>query len=862
MRRLKLLATGVSIGLFLIIVGVGVLSFLYRHKLEGFLLAEINKRVETKVEIQKISFTILKKFPQASLELTDVLISPSKKYIFEKPYNFDTLLYAKKIYLQFNLIHLLKNKFILSKIHVDQGSINLQINKAGQYNFDILKKREAKGEAFSIDLNDVKCTRTNILFFNEAKNLRVFAESYNTRIKGNLSSVNSSISSISELYIHSIQSDNINLLKNTPADVTLDLMVENSKVTIPKGEIKFKGQFFSINGEIDARKTVMLDLNLQGTKLNLDDLMASFPDTLRKKLDLDLTGELFFKARVKGPWSITKYPHVSSEFGIRRGELTRNGISVSNVNFEGKFNNGKNNSLESSFLSLNPVSFNIEKDAVKGEIKIHNLKMPKALIQFSAALDLKKINHFLKISDLSDEEGLISGNLQAYIEVTDTNSLSKKNIYISQIQGSVDLKDIGFRWKDSKKRFNNITGHVDVDQLLTLKNLSIKVANNDLMMNVAINNFFEYLNHKDTLYISGNLKSEYLNFDEISSAFAIDKKGGAFALPDSMVMDLNITAGSLKWNNFTCHSLQTRVIYQPRTFLFQSVNISMLGGIVKGNAALEIKNTGDIGINVVADLKQIDISKMFESFNNFGQTVLQDKHLKGAVDGSISLNSLWNNQFEMYKEKIQCEAEIEIKNGELIDFAPLLALSKFIDVSELKHVRFATLKNSIYIRDNVVHIPSMDIASNALDISLSGTHNFSNEYDYHVTLSLADILWKKSNKKDQFGEVEQDKGRMKTHLLIKGKGNDYAMAFDRKKAREEFANHLGQEKQTVRTILHDELGWFKKDTARKVIPDVVKKVNVSWEEAENNLLKNSGKDSVKKPTPLIYKKPKVQWQDE
>ena len=61
----------------------------------------------------------------------------------------------------------------------------------------------------------------------------------------------------------------------------------------------------------------------------------------------------------------------------------------------------------------------------------------------------------------------------------------------------------------------------------------------------------------------------------------------------------------------------------------------------------------------------------------------------------------------------------------------------------------------------------------------------------------------------------QDDGLGRTSMLLKivYKGEDVKVSYDMKAAASEVKNNLKSEKKTLKTILNQEYGWFKNDTA-------------------------------------------------
>jgi hypothetical protein len=86
-----------------------------------------------------------------------------------------------------------------------------------------------------------------------------------------------------------------------------------------------------------------------------------------------------------------------------------------------------------------------------------------------------------------------------------------------------------------------------------------------------------------------------------------------------------------------------------------------------------------------------------------------------------------------------------------------------------------------------------------------------------LKILLSEILSKKrvKNKSNitDFGTVEDD-GLGRTSLLLKivGKGEVAKVSYDMKAAGTEVKNNFKKEKQTLKTILNQEYGWYKNDS--------------------------------------------------
>jgi hypothetical protein len=130
----------------------------------------------------------------------------------------------------------------------------------------------------------------------------------------------------------------------------------------------------------------------------------------------------------------------------------------------------------------------------------------------------------------------------------------------------------------------------------------------------------------------------------------------------------------------------------------------------------------------------------------------------------------------------------------------------------------------------------MEVKSSAADLSVNGKHSFDNDYEYHVKILLSEILSKKRTKNKsnvtEFGVVEDD-GLGRTSLLLKiiGKGDVAKVGYDMKAAGTEVKNSMKKEKQTLKTILNQEYGWYKNDsTLNQKPPEKKSRFRIIWED--------------------------------
>ena len=235
---------------------------------------------------------------------------------------------------------------------------------------------------------------------------------------------------------------------------------------------------------------------------------------------------------------------------------------------------------------------------------------------------------------------------------------------------------------------------------------------------------------------------------------------------------------------------------------------------------------------MVTDAKfvSLDITRLFNELENFDQTTLTEKNVKGVLSADVQFSSMWSKDLTINPARVISTCDIKIDNGELNNFTPIQALAKYIKVPDLNRIKVSTLTNKIAIKDRKIFIPNMEIKSSAINISGNGTHSFDNIVDYHIQLLLSDVLGKKMRSNTtEFGEIEDDGlGRTMLMLSMKGPVDNPKFAYDRKAAGQKIKTEISKESQNLKSMLKEEFGLFKKDTVKTSKPKKKDEMQIDW----------------------------------
>jgi len=865
--------TGSIVILLALLIAAIVLSWYFEDAIANYAINELNKQIRTPVKAEKIDFTLLRKFPDASIRFRNAYVSSVKADYDEgqfKDVNTDTLLFAEEIYLQLSLIPLLKNQYIVREVQVNNGRINIYTDREGNNNYIFWKKTETENKSnFKVDLRQFKVSNINLLSSNLAKKTIFKGVFSKLVLNGDLNSERYILDFILDGKIKKIASNEIDYLTDKDFSAKSKINVTGNNYDIIKGNLFIEDLGFNVDGNIKNEEILNLDLEISGRDLNVENLYKSLSFLIPSKYrsEIKVKGKLAFTADITGPFSNTSVPDIKAEFSINDGWMSTSFSQkkFEDINLKGYFSNGSRNIPGSAIFSFEDLSVNYGDSKCSGNFSLMNLSHPQVNYQLNAKLNSRDLVPFIKSQKFIWHSGTVSidakirGNQEGLFKIT------KKDILNWEFDGIVGLDNIALELKNENISLEHLYGNIDLSNYLLLNDIRMVISGNELNIKGRIDNFREYFLTEDArLWMDLNVYSGNLVVD--SFLYKGDKKvagkeSDRYIFPDKFYLKGKYWFDKFTYNKFSATNMTGDMIYKPGSLLFTS-EFSSMGGNIKGDGFIEQKDDLNYSVRINSDLEQIDIRDLFYRFNNFGQTYIQDKHLKGQLSGTVNHYSIFDPYLKVNKESILAETDIKIINGELINFEPMLGLSKFIKVEELKHIRFSTLENQVFIRNSEVMIPQMDIYSSALNISASGVHRFDNQFNYKVNVELSDLLLNKSKGKEaEFEEhIITDDGlsRTKIYLKIDGTPDDYHINYDRKEAVGALKHKLSDEKVELKSILKEEFGLFRKDTLpAKPAEEKKRDFFINWEETDEEKV-----DSVRQGEKEKSEKFIIEWDEE
>lgn len=802
------------------------LSNIYKNDIQNFVIREINKNIELKINVSSIDISVIQKFPFISVVLSNSVALSSENF---NPKEFnevetDTLFTASKIYLQFNLIDLIRKDYRIRRIQAVNGNLSLLADQEGRINYTLFRQGgKNNSNNLTIELQGVKINGFKWRYINLAKKINSEGIINDLSLKGKFSSNEFSMDVFSSLLLKDFTREGIRYANQFRIGTRFKLDVKDSLYKISNGDLILNRFRFKTTGSFNTGSKNMLDLKVSAYNIDVKSFMQTLPENLNPLDSIVLGGRASVMASVSGAYNSMYAPLINAVFVLKNGYmlLADQNTLIKTINLKGSYTNGSKHNAKTSNLNINEFDFSEKQSRLKGSLSFSDFTHPRLKSHIYGKLNADIINQIFKTSTFKLKSGNIRPDITAETQLESFRNFNLKEIFSTSLSGNILIDSLSFDIPGYELPIEQLKGKIIISGYNLNSDINLKAGKNNIHLVLETDNLLShFLRNNSPLTIKGSANAGYINLKQVLTSGASMSDSSGYHLPKDVFLNITCHSDTIDYDKFRSTDNNFLLNYRPFLLTGSDIKFNSMEGSMKSEALITEIPKGILNLKIESQLKDININQLFTSFNNFGQDFLVADNLQGKISGNIDYSSDLDKELIPVASGVVAQSDVTISNGELINFDPIKKLSKFISLSELEDINFSTLQNSIMIKDEKVFIPQMNINSSAFDITASGTHNFDNHFEYKVKVNLSEFLAKKARKakkeNDEFGVIEKDDGgRTSLYLSITGTPDDYKIKYDKKEAVQQIKSDLQKEKTELKSVLKNEFGWFRKDSILK-----------------------------------------------
>ena len=786
----------------------------HEEEIKSFAMEAIEKHLLTDVNVESIELSFFAHFPNAALSCSKVLIHDT----FNAE---DTLIYADELSLEFNMIDLIQGTYEVNEVGIWNANAFLKRKENGDVNYEFWKTNESSDSTdFVFAINKAHLHNTKVWLNDQPADLELLVELDELEAKGEFTSSNFRMDLDLDAPMAWVDVDGISWLDHMPINGEIDLEVnlDSQTYTVHNAELDIKG--LSLNGDGSFQNTeehVLCAFTAFGDKMDLQDLLAALPKEIQDPLSpYVVKGNTDLKVVISGAAGNKSKPQVDVAGSLRDGRITHieSGTEITRLasDFDYHF-------ADNEILDITRLSGELEGAQWQASGRLNDLSSPGIEMTFSGNVDAGNLVEFADLHELMSASGQLEfkGNIGGHLPHWKFDKQKTKlNTELSWKEGS-------FAWLSTDHQVVNIEGAFNIEgDKMEIKKLSAKMKSSDFNLHGNINHLISSNgNDQIPLVINVGLLSQHIHLADLYNSTEKASDGGSFGFPKGILLTADLAVNSFTHQNFVAEELKGKIDFRDGVLSGKQLALKTASGSAKSDLTFTQTSAG-FELQSNSQLIGLRIEELFQEFDEFGQDFITSKHLKGVCNSSTTLSAKFSRDLDLDPKSIIAKVDLKINDGELASLESMAEIcaylkekqliSSVVDAGALEkalaHIHFEELSNTIRIENGVISIPKMDVLSSALDINIKGSHSFDNDINYSLGFYLRDLLYDKSQ--SDFGEVEDDGLGNHFYLSMKGTTENPEFGYDRLAHKEQRKEDFQKEKNTLKTIIKEDLNPFKR----------------------------------------------------
>lgn len=730
----------------LLIIVAGIME----NKIGRMVVKEANKQLKTKLVVQNFSISLITGFPKVSAQLQGVFLNDAFG---------SSLLKARTMSLQFSLFNIFSDNIIINSIVIKDGILVLKTDSKGRTNYDIVKPSvDKKSSDVELSINNATLQNVRFLYINALDKQNADLTIKSGRVSGKFGSDVFTLRSSADLMVASLGNNGQKFLHNKPLSYDARIAVnmvkniyqfENVSLKIAAIPLQIKGLV-----QLVPQKGTFINViaeNKEATVANLFQLLP--PQYLVNFKDFQSSGNFNFKTTIKGLTSKTQTPHIQAIVHFKNGRITSPKMkqSFDNLSFDVAYDNKK------SVLDIPNCQATFAGNPLRMRLKLLNLNNPSVSFNMNGALPMSLAFGLLNNPQVTESGGIVRCD-ELKINGRYADMTSKKALQAVQASGNLALEKATFKINgepiaaDGILNFNNNGIYV--------QNFNVKGAGSDATFTGNFTNWLPVILSDSTqmtdLDFQARLDAERL---DIGRLIALSKPQPQRLVPQSYYYAakglpmpqyrkqfpiLNRMKGrfesnikSFYYNKISGRNFRGSLDFTGNDLILRG-STNAMGGAWDIDGKMELGYRPHLFTKLIT--RDVNLMEFFRQCENFNQDVLKSENISGKLTSHIAINAYWDEKFKFLMDKLYVLADVNATEGALTNFKMLENFSTFIKIKDLKQIKFTNLQNQFEIYRQTLHIPTMFIQSNALNLEISGDHTFNQEINYNIVVNAAQVL--------------------------------------------------------------------------------------------------------------------------
>lgn len=721
---IKIMA-GVLVFIVLLIVGLNI--YFTDERLRSMVLPRISEALDRDVEIDRMSLTVFRSFPQLGLRVEGVMLPDDHG---EAVMRLDEMVVAVRLF------PLLKNNIDIRRLDLERPQIFYTVYDDATTNMDFLfsDATEETESEYTVQIPRIVIRDAGLVYRDEAGNSIITLENLDAEVGLRFAElIESTIDA--RLQSLSVMHDGTRYIRNLSLELqqtsTIDL--EQEVLSLAEGVFSIRGFAMNLSGSVNrwSSDAPVMDLQFASRSENFGELLRLAPPEYDEYFrELETSGQITLEGNVAGSYSEEALPDFNLTVRVSDGYIKNPDFQepIQDINFSLLANNQRidleqfnalaagnqfsaSGTIDRPFEEDAPISFTVDGD-----------------------VDLAVVSAYYPLDPwISELTGHAVLNLNAQGPVKEPHQIA--------LNGKLELSEVNAAGDSLDLPVTDLQGVLNLTpDAMVLEGFAMNYGMSDFQIDGRLENYpgflLEHESEATMPVLSGSYRGRFLNMDEMIDWDEERVDPFPIHLPQ-MVSTVTAEIDSLLVLGVSFTQLRGNGRINPERIFIDEAEASVFDGKLTGQMTWSVPQPDQTNLRFRGELHDLTAESLFREYPILGENGRFHEYVTGAISADVDYYTEMNALFEPDVESMEASGSFGMTRSRLRDHPVQEQVASWLNIREITNLAIDEWTAAFSINEAVLGFSDFRLTSENIGVELTGTqHLVTDEIDFTAQLLL------------------------------------------------------------------------------------------------------------------------------
>lgn len=737
--------------LIVLLLGAAILiPILFKDRIEAAVKDEVNKNLNAVVDWGDWDITILKNFPNLTVEVEDVKVSnlaPFEGIDLARIGTFTATVDIKSVF---------GDRIDIMRIGLVEPHIHVKVLEDGTANWDIAKSDSTAVEdsaadtasAFNIGLREYWIENGTLIYDDASLTYYMDLKGLQHRGSGDFTQDLFTLRTTTHADTANVVFDGIKYLKNVKADIKADLDMDmpNMKFTFKENEATINRLVLGFDGWLAMPGDDMdMDIKWNTKQTDLGTLLSLVPAEFATDLTgVQMSGKAGFSGYVKGTYNEKNMPGFGLKVDVDNGRFKYPDLpsSVEDIFMDLSIACPQGDNLDKMVVDLKRFALKMAGNPVEARMHLTTpMSDPNVDAELKADLDLASVK---KVVPMKEE---LKGELAADVRMKGRMSDVENQRYEKfQADGRLLLRGMTYS-SDSLPTvgINNLQFDFS-PRFLALTDFVGSVGSSNLTAKGRLDNYIQWWLKDSTLTGSFDLAADRFDLNELmgpsapadtTTAVADTGAMSVIEVPRNIDFRMGMAVKEVIYDDMNLTNVRGGMHIHNQRVDLKDVFFNIFGGSITMAGGYDTRNIAKPAIDLRYDIRELDIEETVKYMETVQKMAPIAKTCKGKFSTDLTMTAVLDQHMQPDLNTLTGRGTLRTKSVRIDGFQPLVDVAKALKLNGIENTTLNDVVFNYKFQDGKMITEPFDVRIDRIKANVGGSTAFADQaIDYDMKAKL------------------------------------------------------------------------------------------------------------------------------